>query len=55
VEEGISEFAEKNNLDLVILFPKKHSLLESLFEKSHTRDLIHQTRIPLMCVHPGRK
>lgn len=55
VEEGISEFAEKNNLDLIILFPKKHSLLESLFEKSHTRNLIHQTQIPLMCVHPGRK
>jgi nucleotide-binding universal stress UspA family protein len=55
IEEGISEFAEKNNMDLIILFPKKHNLLESLFEKSHTRDLIHQTHIPLMCVHPPRK
>ena len=49
VDQGISEFAEKNNLDLVITLPKKHSFLEKVFEKSHTRDLIHHTNIPLLC------
>jgi nucleotide-binding universal stress UspA family protein len=34
VEDGINEFAEKNNLDLVIAIPKKHKLLEGLFKKS---------------------
>jgi K+-sensing histidine kinase KdpD len=50
VDQGISEFAEKNNLDLVITLPKKHSFLEKVFEKSHTRDLIHHTNIPLLCL-----
>lgn len=51
VEDGISEFAEKNNLDLVIIIPKKHSLSEKLFKKSTTRNLIFESHIPVMCVH----
>lgn len=51
VEQGISEFAEKNNIDLLITLPKKHNALEQLFETSTTRKLIHQTNIPLMCIH----
>lgn len=50
VDQGLSNFAEKNNLDILITLPKKHSLLERVFEKSHTRDLIHHTNIPLMCL-----
>ena len=34
VDEGINEFATKNNLDLIITLPKKHRFIESLFEKS---------------------
>lgn len=55
VNEGISSFAEKNNMDLLITMPKKHSFIERLFEKSTTRDLIHQTHIPLLCIHKLRK
>lgn len=51
VEQGISEFAEKNNIDLLITLPKKHNALEQLFETSTTRKLIHQTNIPIMCIH----
>ncbi len=51
VEQGISEFAEKNNIDLLITLPKKHSALEQLFETSTTRKLIHHTNIPMMCIH----
>jgi nucleotide-binding universal stress UspA family protein len=50
VDEGINEFATKNNLDLIITLPKKHRFIESLFEKSFTRELIHHTSIPLMCI-----
>jgi len=51
VEDGINEFAEKNNLDLVIAIPKKHKLLEGLFKKSSTRQLVFESHIPVMCVH----
>ena len=51
IEAGIEKFAEKNKLDLVITIPKKHKLIESFFRKSHTKDLIFHSHLPIMCVH----
>lgn len=51
VEEGINKFADDNNLDIVITIPKKHKLLEGLFRKSHTKELVFHSRVPIMCVH----
>jgi K+-sensing histidine kinase KdpD len=51
VEDGINEFADKNNLDLLITIPKKHKLLEGLFKKSHTRKLVFDSHVPILCVH----
>jgi nucleotide-binding universal stress UspA family protein len=50
VNEGINDFAEKNNLDLIVTLPQKRSFLESLFEKSLTRELLHHTHIAVMCI-----
>jgi nucleotide-binding universal stress UspA family protein len=51
IDEGLNEFAAKNNIDLLITLPKKHEILEKIFERSHTRDLIYHTTVPLMCIH----
>lgn len=51
IEDGINEFAEKNNLDLIITIPKKHKLLQGIFKPSSTRQLVFQSHIPVMCVH----
>lgn len=51
IEDGINEFAETNNLDLIIAIPKKHKLLEGIFKPSSTKQLIFQSHIPVMCVH----
>jgi len=51
IEDGINEFAETHNLDLVIAIPKKHKLLEGLFKKSSTKQLVFESRVPVMCVH----
>jgi nucleotide-binding universal stress UspA family protein len=51
IEIGIEKFAEKHDLDLIITIPKKHKLLEGLFRKSHTKDLIFHSHLPIMCVH----
>ena len=51
IEAGINRFAEENNLDLIITIPKKHKLLEGLFKKSHTRQLVFESHVPIMCVH----
>jgi nucleotide-binding universal stress UspA family protein len=51
VEEGINEFAEANDLDLIIAIPKKHKLLEGIFSKRNTKKLVFHSHIPVMCVH----
>jgi nucleotide-binding universal stress UspA family protein len=51
IEDGINEFAETHNLDLVIAIPKKHKLLNGLFKKSSTRQLVFESHVPVMCVH----
>jgi len=51
IEEGINKFADDNDLDIVITIPKKHKLLEGLFKKSHTRELVFHSHVPIMCVH----
>jgi nucleotide-binding universal stress UspA family protein len=50
-EEGLREFTESNRLDILIVVPKKHNLLEQLFHKSHSKQLMLTTDIPLMSVH----
>ena len=51
IEEGVNDFAEKHNLDLIIAIPKKHKLLDGLFRKSSTRQLVFESHVPVMCVH----
>jgi len=51
IEDGINEFVEKHNIDLIIAIPKKHKLLDGLFKKSSTRQLVFETHVPVMCVH----
>lgn len=51
IEDGINEFAEKNNLDLIITIPKKHRLLDQVFKTSSSKQLVYQAHVPVMCVH----
>jgi nucleotide-binding universal stress UspA family protein len=51
IEAGVSEFAENNNLDLVITIPKKHKLIEGLFRKNTSNQLVFHSHVPVMCIH----
>jgi nucleotide-binding universal stress UspA family protein len=51
INDGLVEFAEKNNIDLLVVVPKKHNLIDKLFHKSHTKHLLLHTHVPLMSVH----
>ena len=51
VEDGINEFAEKNNIDLLITIPKKHGIIDTLFKHSSTKELVTHSHVPVMCVH----
>jgi nucleotide-binding universal stress UspA family protein len=51
IEEAINEFSEKNNLDMLIVIPKKHGLLEGLLHKSNSKQLAMYTHVPVMSIH----
>lgn len=51
VEAGVHQFAEQNGLDIVIVIPKKHSLIGSFFHKSNTKKFLTKSQIPVICMH----
>jgi len=50
--EAINDFVFEQQIDMVIIVPKKHGLFENIFKKSHTKHLAFHSNIPLMVVHP---
>jgi nucleotide-binding universal stress UspA family protein len=51
VVETINSFAENNSLDLVMVIPKKHTFIDSLFHKSQSSELITHAHIPIVSIH----
>jgi nucleotide-binding universal stress UspA family protein len=50
-DEGIMNFAEKNHIDLLVVLPKRHGLLEKLLLKSHSKQLVLHSHVPVMALH----
>lgn len=51
IDEGIMDFAEKNKIDLLIVLPKRHGLFENLVHKSHTKQMVLHSHVPVMALH----
>ena len=51
IEEAVNEFAEKNNLDMLIVIPKKHGLLETIFQRSEAKHIALRAHVPLLSIH----
>ena len=51
IDDAINEFSVNNQLNLLVVIPKKHGLIDSLIHKSHTKQLILHTHVPLMAIH----
>ena len=51
VHEGIMDFAEKNHIDLLIVLPRHYGLLDNLFHKNHTKQLVLHCHVPVMALH----
>jgi nucleotide-binding universal stress UspA family protein len=49
--EGIIDFADKNDIDLLIVMPKYHSLLEKIIFKSHTKQMVLHSHVPVLALH----
>ena len=49
VEEGIAEYLEQHPADLLMVFPKRHRVLD--FHKSQSRRLAQHSALPVMSIH----
>jgi nucleotide-binding universal stress UspA family protein len=48
---AINEFIDKHSIDLLIMLPRKHSFIGSLFHKSNTKQMAFHSHIPLLAIH----
>ena len=51
IDEGIIDFTEKNNIDLLIVLPKQHTFLDKLLHKSITKQMVLHSHVPVMALH----
>ena len=49
IAEGMDEFLDSCSADLVVVFPKKHSVLE--FHRSQAKRLVMHCGVPVMSIH----
>lgn len=49
--EAIDQFTKDKNIDLLIIIPKNHTFINSLFSRSHTKKLAFSSSVPLLAVH----
>jgi len=54
VQKGINNFLKKTPVDMLAMVAKKHRLLERVFQKSYTRAMSRQTKIPLLIMHESK-
>lgn len=48
--EAVNDFSDNNMVDMIITIPKKHGFFESIFRRSHTKQLAFHTHVPLLCI-----
>ncbi|HEY8387171.1 MAG TPA: universal stress protein, partial [Parasegetibacter sp.] len=48
--EAINQFILDEKIDVVIIVPRKHSFLKSLFRSSNTNQLAYHSFVPVLCI-----
>ena len=51
ITEGINWFIARAKLDWIVVIPKKHRLLDKIFKRSHTQEMVFHTHTPVLCIH----
>ena len=49
--EAIEQFSIDKNIDLIIVMPKNHSFINSIFSGSHTKKLAFRSSVPILAAH----
>lgn len=48
IMQGITEYMETHQSDLLVMVEHKHSFLERIFSKDHTTAMAYETKSPLL-------
>ncbi len=51
IDKGIRDYVQQNKLDLLIIIPKKHGLIDKIFHHSHSKDLVLHAPLPILSLH----
>jgi nucleotide-binding universal stress UspA family protein len=49
--ETVIQFVKEQSIDILIVFPKKHGFLETLFVASHTKELAFNSNVAVLAAH----
>lgn len=50
VQDALNDFIDRNDMDLLIMLPKKHTFFESLFRRSQTKEMLYHSHIPILAL-----
>jgi nucleotide-binding universal stress UspA family protein len=51
VDTAIQKFVVQNDLDMLIVVPKKHLLISKILKPRHTKRLVLEAEVPIMSIH----
>lgn len=51
VVEGINEFVDDKKIDMIVMIPRMHSILKTLFVEPHTKRMAFHTKTALLALH----
>ena len=49
--EAIDEFVKSKSIDMIIVMPKNHRFINSIFSTSHTKKLAFHSPVPILAAH----
>ncbi|MBS1914718.1 MAG: universal stress protein [Bacteroidetes bacterium] len=52
LDRGLLDFADMQHVDILIVLPKEHNIIEKILHKSHTKEFTKHTHVPLLALHP---
>jgi len=51
IEKNLEEVVKQGDVDLLIVVPKKHNVINRIFHKSQSKQIAMHTHVPLMSLH----
>ncbi|MBA3663023.1 MAG: universal stress protein [Bacteroidetes bacterium] len=51
VVDGINHFVDQHNIDLLVMIPRSHTLLQEIFHEPNTKRMAFHSHVPLLSIH----